>query len=183
MDRRSWLVATMFMLVAGIPLPAANAQEPQVTVHEDGGIYTVAATFVVPQPASAAVAVLTDYEHIPRFMPEVRTSQVLERAGGRAVVEQEAVARFMLFSKTVHLVLEIQEQGGAISFQDRCRRSFSRYDGSWETTERDGYTVVRYELSAKPAFDVPDFLLQRLLKRDASRMIERLQLEIAARER
>jgi len=42
---------------------------------------------------------------------------------------------------------------------------------------------VTYELSAKPSFDVPEFLLKRLLKRDASQMIERLKAEVAARAR
>lgn len=173
-------VAALFTLAAGAVLPAASGPTPQVSVSEEGGLYTVSATFGVSQPPSAAVAVLTDYERIPRFMPDVRTSRVLERTRGRAVVEQEAVARFMMFSKSIHLVLEIQEHGGAIRFQDRCGRSFSRYDGTWEATERDGYTAVTYQLSARPSFDVPDFVLKRLLKRDASRMIDRLQREIAA---
>ena len=175
-------VAALFTLAAGSVLSAASAPEPQVSVREESGVYTVSATFGVSQAPSAAVAVLTDYERIPRFMPEVRTSHVLERTDGRAVVEQEAVARFMMFSKSIHLVLEIQEQEGAIRFQDRCGRNFSRYDGSWTTAERDGYTAITYELSAKPSFDVPEFLLKSLLKRDASRMIERLQREIAARD-
>lgn len=176
-------VAALLTLAAGAVLPAAGTPEPQVSVREEGGVYTVSATFDVSQPASAAVAVLTNYEQIPRFMPEVRTSHVLDRTGGRAVVEQEAVARFMMFSKSIHLVLEIQEQEGAIRFRDRCGRSFSRYDGRWATAERDGYTAITYELSASPSFEVPDFLLKRLLKRDATRMIERLRSEIAARER
>jgi ribosome-associated toxin RatA of RatAB toxin-antitoxin module len=178
-----WVVATLFSLAAGAVLPAASAPEPQVTVREEGGIYTVSATFGVSQPPSAAMAVLTDYEQIPRFMSDVRSSHVLERSGDRAVVEQEAFARFMMFSKSVHLVLEIQEEGGAIRFRDRCGRSFARYDGAWVTAERDGYTAITYELSAKPSFEVPDFLLKRLLKRDATRMIERLQQEIAGRAR
>lgn len=182
MTKMLW-VAALFTLAAGAVLPAVGAPEPQVSVREQGGVYTVSATFAVSQPPSAAVAVLTDYEQIPRFMPEVRTSQVLQRTGGRAVVEQEAVARFMMFSKSIHLVLEIQEQDGAIRFQDRCKRNFSRYDGSWTTGERDGYTAITYELSAKPSFDIPERLLKRLLKRDATQMIERLQREIAARER
>jgi F420-dependent methylenetetrahydromethanopterin dehydrogenase len=33
--------------------------------------------------------------------------------------------------------------------------------------DRDGLTVIVYRLAAKPAFDVPAFLLKRLLKRDA----------------
>ena len=64
------------------------------------------ARFLVDQPPSVVLAVLTDYEHIPRFMPDVRTSIVRSEAIGRAVVEQEAVSGVMMFSKRVHLVLE-----------------------------------------------------------------------------
>jgi len=180
-NRHPWLVATFLLVAAGAYLPAATAPEPDVLVQEERGTFTVSATFGVPQPPSAALAVLTDYEQIPRFMPEVRTSHVLGRTGNRAVVEQEAIARFMMFSKAVHLVLEIQEQDGAVRFRDRCGRSFSRYDGAWVTSRRDGYTAITYQLSAIPSFDVPEFLLKRLMKRDATRMIERLQREIAER--
>ena len=54
-------------------------------------------------------------------------------------------------------------------------------EGIWTLSDRDGHAVVTYELLARPAFDVPEFLLTRLLKRDADRMIGRLQAEIAAR--
>jgi ribosome-associated toxin RatA of RatAB toxin-antitoxin module len=178
------LIATLaLMAFSTVPLPAQAVprDDPPVTVTEDNGLYSVAATFTVPQASSFALAALTDYPQIPRFMPEVRTSKVLERTDDRAFVEQEAVARFMMFSKRVHLVLEVQEDRGTIRFSDRCGKSFSRYEGVWTITERDAGTHVTYELSAKPSFDVPEFLLKRLLKRDASQMIERLKAEIGAR--
>jgi len=166
-----------------MPAMAVPQSDPPVTVAEDNGVYSVAGTFTVPQPGSFALAALTDYAQIPRFMPEVRTSNVLERADDRAVVEQEAVARFMMFSKRVHLVLEVHEDRGTIRFRDRCGKSFAHYEGVWTIAERDGQTHVTYELSANPSFDVPEFLLKRLLKRDASRMIERLKAEIGSRAR
>jgi ribosome-associated toxin RatA of RatAB toxin-antitoxin module len=178
---RQSLVSAAMMLFAVTGISAANAQNSQVTVRQEAGVYTVAATFDVPQRMSIAVAVLTDYEQIPRFMPEVRTSHVVERGDDYAIVEQDAVARFMMFSKSVHLVLEVTQDGGSIRFRDRYGKSFSRYEGIWRISERDGHTAITYELSATPSFDVPDFLLKHLLKRDATRMIERLQAEIAAR--
>jgi hypothetical protein len=42
-------------------------------------------------------------------------------------------------------------------------------------------TTVLYELSAKPTFEVPAFVLKRLFKRDAAAMIERLTAEIVTR--
>ena len=173
----AWVLSAAFLVVS----PAFAQSEPHVAVHETGGIYRVAATFSVPQSADAAMAVLADYDQIPRFMPDVRTSRVLERRENYAVVEQEAVAKFLMFSKRVHLVLEIHQAPGVLRFRDRCGASFSRYEGGWNVTELNGVTQVHYELTAKPSFDVPQFLLARLLKRDSTRMIQRLQAEIAAR--
>jgi hypothetical protein len=42
---------------------------------------------------------------------------------------------------------------------------------------------VRYELRAKPAFAVPDFVLRRLLKRDSRETITRIAGEIGRRAR
>lgn len=184
--RRNLITAIvgLCVLFGATQLAAANDWElHDIDVREEEGVYRVQARFAIPQPASVAFAVLTDYEQIPRFMPDVRTSTLLERGNGRAVVEQEAVARVMMFSKRVHLVLEIQEEASAIRFRDRCGKSFTRYEGSWQLMEQRGSTAITYELIAKPSFDVPPFLLRRLLKRDARVMIERLQTEMATRSR
>jgi ribosome-associated toxin RatA of RatAB toxin-antitoxin module len=160
---------------------AADAPAPDVTVREERGVYAVSARFVVPQSLREVLAVLTDYEHIPAFMPGVTKSAVLERAGGTAVVEQEALSRLLMFSKTVHLVLEITEGTDSVHFRDRSGRSFTRYDGSWQLCEVPGGTEIRYLLTAQPSFDVPEFVLKRLLKRDSGRMIESLRQEVSIR--
>lgn len=159
----------------------AEQPAPTVTVREEKGVYTVSARFEIAQPLSVALAVLTDYEQIPRFMPDVETSVVRERHAAQVIVEQEAVARLMMFSKQLHLVLEIEERPDALIFNDRCGRSFIRYEGAWRLSEREGHTTITYELAAEPSFDVPALVLKRLLRRDSGRMIERLQREIAAR--
>ena len=161
----------------------ATAVEPSanVTVREEGGVYMVAARFLVDQPPATALAVLTDYEQIPRFMPDVRTSVVRERGSGWVVVEQEAESRLLMFSKRVHLVLEIEEQTDALVFRDRCAVSFVRYEGAWRVSLQNGQTAITYELTAEPSFEVPAFMLKRLFHRDAAQMVDRLRREIAAR--
>ena len=159
--------------------PAEVPDVPDVMVSELNGVYHVSATFSVAQSASGIFDVLTGYEQIPRYMPDVRSSRVVERSDGRAVVEQEAVARVMMFSKRIHLVLDILEAQQTIRFRDRCGKSFERYEGAWTLTVKSPERVdVRYELTAKPSFDVPAFLLKRLLQRDAREMIRRLQNEM-----
>lgn len=147
-------------------------------------MYSVTARFDVPEAPRVALAVLTDYEQIPRFMPDVRTSVILERTSGHVVIEQEAVSHYMMFSKTVHLVLEVTENGDTIHFVDRARDSFTEYEGTWRVTPQGGGTdgaTLTYALTARPAFDVPGFVLKRLLKRGSEEMIDGLRREIAAR--
>jgi carbon monoxide dehydrogenase subunit G len=179
--RRLTAVAALFVL---LQTSGAVAEPPpaSLTVSEEKGIYTVVARFLVDRPPSVALSVLTDYEQIPRFMPDVRTSIVRERGTGWAVVEQEAVSALLMFSKHIHLVLDIVEQPDALLFRDRCARSFVRYEGAWRLSDDDGHTAITYELTADPSFDVPEWMLKRLLRRDSTQMIERLQREIAARD-
>jgi hypothetical protein len=175
------MVLAIGLQVAPLKATDAGPSREAVTVREERGVYCVVARFQVPQTFDVVRAVLTDYDGIPRFMPGVKRSTVLDRAPGRAVVEQEAVSRLMMLSKRVHIVLEIAEGSNTLTFHDRCGRSFSRYEGSWHLSQGAGVTDVRYELTAQPSFDVPEFLLKRLLKRDSADMIEGLRREIAAR--
>jgi uncharacterized membrane protein len=175
------LAVALALLGATLAAATAPGDTPVVSVRDDGGAYVVSAKFRVVEPASVVRAVLTDYEQIPRFMPGVRTSRVLERGEQHVRIEQEAVSKFMLFSKRVHLVLEIAEGPDVIRFRDACGRSFTNYQGAWTIAGRADDTELQYDLTAAPAFDVPGFVLKRLLDRDARAMIEGLRSEITAR--
>ena len=153
-----------------------------VIVQEQGGAYRVTARFQVPESPAAVLAVLTDYEEIPRFMPDVKSSTVRSRSGGRVLVEQEAEARTLMFSKRISLLLDIRETADGLWFVDTGKASFTEYEGSWRLAAADGQTEVIYELRARPAFDVPRFVLARAMRKDATKMIGQLKVEIAARQ-
>jgi len=176
---------TLFTSVAAIAVTlaatTASAQEPVTSVHETGGEYVVSATFTVPGSPRSAREVLTDYANIPRFMPDVQSSVVVERRAGHATVEQDATPQFMWFSRKIHLVLDVEEGAEVIRFRDTSGTSFARYEGSWTIGAQNGGTQLTYALVARPAFSVPGFVLRKLLKRDAVEMIDRLQAEIRAR--
>ena len=159
----------------------ATAQDPSVTVRESNGAYFVAARFTVPASSSIVRDVLTDYASIPRFMPSVRTSRVVDRREAHVRVEQEAVSNYLMFSKRIHLVLDVEEHADVIRFRDLCKKSFVLYEGAWTMEVRDGHTELTYELTADPAFSVPAFVLRKLLDRDAHLLIEGLRAEISAR--
>ena len=178
------IVMIVAALVGGLKPQVATASEDgnrQVSVTEERGVYSVTATFTVPQSPETVFTVLTDYAEIPRFTPQMRASVVRERGDGRAVVEQEAIAKFLMFSRRIHLVLAITEGPAVITFRDVCGESFHQYEGVWRLERIDGHTRIQYTLTAKPSFAVPEFLLSRLLKRDATQMLRGLQAEMVRR--
>lgn len=178
------LLAATVMLLLGMAVVAASATldtTPVVSIGRQQDAYTVDARFEVRHPAALALEVLTDYEAIPRYMPDVKKSVVRHRYGHYAIVDQEVVSRVMMFSKRVHLRLAIVQSDDTLRFRDELGTSFHQYEGRWELTEQDGRTFVRYHLVAQPSFSVPAFLIRRLLARDANETIERLRAEIAAR--
>jgi ribosome-associated toxin RatA of RatAB toxin-antitoxin module len=168
-------------IISALTLAADPAGVARVDVTETGGVYSVTAAFAVSYPPEAVMAVLTDYERIPAYVPDMEISKVIERTAAGMLVEQQAVSKFMMFSKRVHLLLEVREGRDTIHFSDRCGKSFSAYDGSWMVSQHDSLTVVDYQLRAKPMFEVPPFVLKRLLKRDSAQLIERIKAQIAER--
>ena len=167
-------------LLLAAALAMCVAPPHDVTVREEAGTYLVRARFTVPQPAAIARAVLTDYEEITRFLPDIKSSIVLERTP-RLLVEQQVISAYAMFSKKVHLVLEITQDEESIHFVDRGGKSFKQYEGTWRLAEDAGGTAITYDLSAQPTFSLPGFMLKRLLKRDSTEMIDRLMAEMAAR--
>src|SRR5918995_1022971 len=150
---------TMVAALAATIVFASPAGAPQISVVETAGVYRVTASFTVAAPPVTVATVLTDYERIPQFMPDVKTSQVRSRTDAG-------------------LVVDVNDDGVSIRFRDRCGQSFAIYEGAWRLTSVGANTTVLYELSAKPTFEVPAFVLKRLFRRDAAAMIERLTAEI-----
>lgn len=175
---------TRFFLLAAMAVTvtvAAQEPPPAVSVRQLGGAYVVEARFQVAASRAVVHDVLTDYAGIPRFMPDIRTSVVRSRAGDSVIVEQEAQPRFMLFSKTVHLMLDVLEGERLITFRDLCGESFTRYEGTWTLSGDGPRATVVYRLTADPAFAVPASVLKRLLDRNARRTIDSLRAEAALR--
>ena len=79
------------VLASAVVLAGATTAGGPVTVRRDGQAYRVSASFATRQTAAVARAVLTDYEGIPRYMPDVRTSRVVSREPAQVVVMSQPV--------------------------------------------------------------------------------------------
>ena len=83
-----------------------------VKALEEG--FAVEAEFRAAVPPALAYAVLTDFDHMSRFVPNLEQSHIQSRNGNRWQVEQHGVARYGPFSQDYESVREILLQPGRI---------------------------------------------------------------------
>ncbi len=128
------------------------------------------------QVAAAPAAVwkiLTDYESMSEFVPDLRSNKVLSRLGNRVVVEQHGEASFLFFRHDIHLVVEVTEE--PISQLDIVilRGDMKVYNCRWQLVPvpETGGTRIVYSGKLVPKFYVPSMLGANLIRSDVERMM------------
>jgi hypothetical protein len=93
---------------------AAAAAPPEIDVRREAGVFFVRAEVELEADRRTAWLTVTDYEHLPRFVPGIRSVQVLARvaSGGaeRLLVEQAGEFRYLWFAKPVQVWLDVTHQ-------------------------------------------------------------------------
>ena len=162
--------------------PAAPGDAPRVRSSANSGMLHLRGSFQVEAPTELVWEVLTDYGRLPDFIQSVRRSIVRERTHDSVVLEQEATAHALFLTKTIHLLLRIEERRPhAIFFQDVRHRDFEVYRGEWRVREAGRRQEVSYELRARPRIGLPDSFANRALQANAVELLEKLRLEIRRR--
>lgn len=101
MNRRDFCI---ILGLAGLPKTVmAAASQPNLTEDEvdtsyDNGVFKGRFTFFVPVPAKLAWEVLTDFDHMADFVPNVESSRFVSREGNVAHVAQRGKLDFGPFT-------------------------------------------------------------------------------------
>jgi ribosome-associated toxin RatA of RatAB toxin-antitoxin module len=163
------------LLVFALPAPAQPAK-PDVAVKRvsaDGEqVFEVTASGAVKAAPAEVWKVLTDYENMPEFVPDLEKTKVVSRTGNRAVVEQSGVARFLFLSRTIHLIVQVAEEPISSIDINLVTGDMKVYSCRWEMSALpDGGTRVAYSGKMVPKFYVPGMLGANIIRRDIERMM------------
>jgi|SRR6185437_10853585 len=101
------LAITLASLPAAAHAAPPNAQDIAVAIRRDGDAIEVDVDFVVDALPQEAWDVLTDYDHMARFVSNVAMSRIVGRSGQRIEVAQTSRVGFGLFALTFDNVREI----------------------------------------------------------------------------
>lgn len=133
---------------------------------------------VIDEPPRAVWDVVVDYENYPKFFPEFKSCQVIDRDGTAQIVEFSAD-----YGKLVTYTLRIEHDEAKL----KTRWSYVGGDlkdstGGWEFQDAGGgKTRVLYDVDAAIGFFVPKFVVDRLTKGNVPKMFEQLKGEVARR--
>lgn len=159
--------------------PATPMREPSFPSFEVN-----ARGFVHVTPRQAW-QVLTDYDHLTDFVPDLVRSQVLSRSEHEATVEQVSRASFLFLSHTVRMVVHIDEQPFSaidVALVSGDMRHYRAHWGLEEVTRRgENGTLITYSGELAPKFYLPPLVGHSLVQAQVQKMVAAVVAEIEKR--
>ncbi|HEX6829839.1 MAG TPA: SRPBCC family protein, partial [Burkholderiales bacterium] len=142
--------------------PAATAAEPaapaSIEVRRDGETYIVNGLLFAPVTRHEAWVVLTDFDHMGRFVPNLSESRVLRRAGSRLTVFQKGVARFGILSFPFESVREVELEAEETVRSRNISGNLRKLESLTRFSDADGATRISYRVEIIPDFWLPGFI-------------------------
>jgi ribosome-associated toxin RatA of RatAB toxin-antitoxin module len=174
------MIARILLCLSLVIAAPAMAEAPavEVTVQRidfDGQqVFDVTAIGTVKAAPAEVWKILTNYEQMPEFVPDLERSKVLSRTGNRAIIEQYGVARFLFFSRAIHLIVQVAEEPTSAIDITLVTGDMKVYRCRWEMTlvPETGGTRIHYNGKMVPKFYVPGMLGSNIVRRDIERMMK-----------
>lgn len=157
----------------------AQTQDVSIRTGREGEFITISASAIMRVDPHIAWAVLSDYDHLAGFIPDMKSSRVISRHGNVIRIEQAGDVGFFFYKEPVNVVLEVHEEPQhritARSIEGNVRGLETRYE-----LDASG-TGVRLDYTGRfvPAFAIPPLigmpLVNRLIERRFRAMVEEIQ--------
>lgn len=148
----------------GIPVP----EDIQVEVEDLGDRRRqVRGCVLIPVERQRVWQVLTDYDHLAEFVPNLVESRFLGSENGRKLVRQVGSQKVLFAHFSAAVVLAIEEIfPHQLRFQE-IEGDFLLFEGFWELAEwLNQQTLLTYHLQVKPPRRMPVGLVERRICRD-----------------
>lgn len=130
----------------------------------------ISAKVQIPQPVEQIWKVLTDYEALADFIPNLAKSRLIEHPNGGIRLEQVGSQRFLNFNFCARVVLDLEEYfPKEINFR-MVEGDFKGFSGSWclepySLGEHIG-TNVCYTIQVWPKLTMPVSIIENRLSKD-----------------
>lgn len=166
-----------------------NSMADEISVHTarsaDGKAIQAEVVLGLPVDHDIVWAVLTDYENMPRFVPDIRATRVIRSEPGRKRIEIEGTARFLFMDFPISTTIDaVYHPAGSIAIDSVAGNLAIR--GIVRVLGEGGYTRVDYRVRIAPDFWLPpligNFLIGRVIKRQFEGMVAEMHRRADGRQ-
>ncbi len=173
------LAALLLLAAAG----TVSGQSIEVEAHRDGEAVVVEARAQFKASAVLAWEVLTGYDQYARFVPDLKSSEILARAGHTAIVEQRGVAGFFVFRFPLEVRLAVTEQPYEQVAAQAISGNFKEMTGLYRLVPDGDELRFTYSGRLVPAFGLPPLIGTTMIRVAVERQFTALVREILRREK
>ena len=146
------------------------------------GTRRLAAQLRCELPSTLLWDVLTDYEHLDQFIPNLSSSELVHREGDTVRLQQEGSQKLLGIRFSAQVLLELKEfrPDGVLRFS-MLKGDFRRFEGSWQIRDLPDGSSLLYELTVQGCLGMPIGLIEERLREDLSSNL--IAVETEARKR
>ena len=136
-------------------------------------MYEIDASGTVQAPLPVVWRILTGYDRMEEFVPDLVSCRVLSRNGNEVIIEQFGNARFLFMSRSIHLIVRATEQPMSSIDIALISGDMKHYESRWELVPvpETGGTKILYTGRMMPNFYVPGILGTNIIRGDIERMM------------
>ncbi|HEX5394236.1 MAG TPA: SRPBCC family protein [Rhodocyclaceae bacterium] len=154
----------------------------RVTVQNEGDLLTVNSEAFVRASPEEVWAVMIDFDHMARFISNLRSSRVLSRDGGKVKVEQKGRASAGLLFFDFESVREMDLTPYSQIHSRQISGSMAKFDGTTVLRQEGDLTRIESRVLAVPGTWVPPIFGKRFIESETREQFSELLAEIARRQ-
>jgi len=171
-------ILARFAAIALLCPALAAAQDIAFDVSRAGDVISVEASADIRADADTAWKVLTDYDHLADFIPDMKSSRVILRNADGALVEQKGSIDFLFFSQPVDVTLAVIEEPRRRVFARGVAGNLTDLEARYELEPTATGVSLHYHGRFVPGFAVPPLIgmsvVRSVLRRRFSAMVDEI---------
>lgn len=183
MRRRNTVAAALLLAATLAAQPAAAAGEIRFEADGEGELITIIASADMQVDPRTVWAVISDYDRLAEFIPDMHSSRVIRRDGDQVLVEQTGEFGFLFFRQPVEVRLSVAESPPRRIVARAVGGNLRSLEGRYVVESLPGGEVrLSYSGRLVSGFQVPPFVSRMAVRNTMARQFQALVQEIVRRD-
>jgi ribosome-associated toxin RatA of RatAB toxin-antitoxin module len=173
--------AAIFIALIGLLAQPLFAADMQINFERDGDLIKIDGHLILPHPPKLIFEVLTDYEHMHEYVPDMTSSRIVSKEENKWRVEQKGKSGIGPFKFKFEVVRDVELAPQTEIKSTLVSGNFKFMRTSTKITPEGDNTKLDYFADMEPDFWVPPLIGSAILKRQVRRQFDAFVTELTKR--